>query len=135
MLDRIITNSSDSVRRVLEAEGFTDVGIIHTNKRTNIALFANIEVVHYLVVEDSFSDGRPALEKAGVILTDRVMVDKADVMKVTTCLNPLYTAMSIVDEMKYQDIVGLIEKIDYQERLPIVESIIANSIVFDFNFY
>ena len=34
-----------------------------------------------LVVEDSFINGRPALEKTGVIFTDRATVDKVEKMK------------------------------------------------------
>lgn len=40
------------------------------------------------MVEDKFPNGRPALEKAGVYLTDRETVNKTERMKVTTCLNP-----------------------------------------------
>lgn len=38
--------------------------------------FVNAEETEYLVVEDSFPNGRPPLEKAGVIFTDRETVDK-----------------------------------------------------------
>lgn len=51
-------------------------------------------------------------------------------MKVCTCLNPLHTAMAvygcllgytlIADEMKDDQIKGLIERIGYQEGLPVV---------------
>ncbi|MDR1605638.1 MAG: mannitol dehydrogenase family protein [Streptococcaceae bacterium] len=132
MVDRITPNPSESVREVLAADGFTDLSLIHTTKGTNIAPFANTEVVHYLVIEDSFPNGRPALDKAGVILTDRETVDKADIMKVTTCLNPLHTALavtgcllgytSISAEMKDETLVGLITEIGYHEGLPVVES-------------
>ena len=82
------------------------------------------------MVEDCFPNGRPALEKAGVYLTDRETVDKTEKMKVTTCLNPLHTAMSvygcllgytlICDEMKDEDIVKLIRRLGYDEGLPVV---------------
>ncbi|EFT95505.1 mannitol dehydrogenase family protein [Enterococcus faecalis] len=132
MIDRITPNPSETVQQTLEKSGWTDMSIIHTSKHTNIAPFTNTEVVHYLVIEDSFPNGRPALEKAGVILTDRKTVDKADIMKVTTCLNPLHTALavtgcllgyqSISAEMNDQDLVGLIKGIGYQEGLPVVEN-------------
>lgn len=132
MIDRITPNPSENVKKSLETIGFSEMDIIHTSKHTNVAPFTNTEVVHYLVVEDSFPNGRPALEKAGVILADRTTVDKADVMKVTTCLNPLHTAMSVVgcllgytsisDEMKDEDIVGFIKSIGYHEGLPVVEN-------------
>lgn len=112
-------------------DGAQDLDIIHTKKHTNIAAFTNTEVVHYLVIEDSFPNGRPKLEKAGVIMTDRETVDKADIMKVTTSLNPLHTALavtgcllgyqSISAEMQDDDLVGLIKGIGYLEGLPVVE--------------
>lgn len=130
MIDRITPNPSTSVEAILNEDGFSDMDIIHTSKGTNIAPFANTEVIHYLVIEDSFPNGRPALEKAGVMLADRETVDKADVMKVTTCLNPLHTALavtgcllgytSIAAEMQDADLVGLIKGIGYQEGLPVV---------------
>ena len=63
-------------------------------------------------------------------LTDRETVNKTERMKVTTCLNPLHTAMSvygcmlgytlICDEMKDADIVALIKRLGYVEGLPVV---------------
>lgn len=132
MIDRITPNPSATVQQTLEKSGWSNMSIIHISKHTNIAPFTNTEVVRYLVVEDSFPNERPALEKAGVILTTRETVDKADVMKVTTCLNPLHTALavtgcllgyqSISAEMKDQDLVDLIKGIGYQEGLPVVEN-------------
>ncbi|GHU37513.1 mannitol dehydrogenase [Bacilli bacterium] len=130
MIDRITPNPSESVKTALELEGFEGVELIHTPKHTNIAPFANTEVSHYLVVEDAFPNGRPELEAAGVILTDRDTVDKADTMKVTTCLNPLHTALavfgnllgftSISGEMADADLVALVKQVGYVEGLPVV---------------
>ncbi|HAZ9400590.1 TPA: mannitol dehydrogenase family protein, partial [Enterococcus faecium] len=132
MIDRITPNPSESVKMDLLKAGFEDLDIIHTAKNTNIAAFTNTEKVHYLVIEDSFPNGRPKLEAAGVIMTDRETVDKADIMKVTTCLNPLHTALAITGcllgyksiqaEMQDDDLVGLIKGIGYVEGLPVVES-------------
>ena len=65
-------------------------------------------------------------------MTDRETVDKADIMKVTTSLNPLHTALavtgcllgyqSISAEMQDDDLVGLIKGIGYLEGLPVVEN-------------
>ncbi|HAX1273328.1 TPA: mannitol dehydrogenase family protein, partial [Enterococcus faecium] len=125
-------NPSENVKEDLLMMGLEDLDIIHTKKHTNIAAFTNTEVVHYLVIEDSFPNGRPKLEKAGVIMTDRETVDKADIMKVTTSLNPLHTALavtgcllgyqSISAEMQDDDLVGLIKGIGYLEGLPVVEN-------------
>ena len=41
------------------------------------------------MIEDKFPNGRPALEAAGVYMTDRDTVNNTERMKVTTCLNPV----------------------------------------------
>lgn len=130
MIDRITPNPSEKVAELIQKDGFEDTEIIHTAKHTNTAPFVNTEEVHYLVIEDDFPNGRPALDKGGVYLVDRDTVNKADEMKVTTCLNPLHTALaingcllgytSIAEEMKDDDLVGLIKKIGYVEGLPVV---------------
>lgn len=131
MIDRITPNPSTAVAEELAAAGIQQLPVIRTDKGTTIAPFANTEATHYLVIEDDFPNGRPNLDKAGVILTSREIVDKTDSMKVTTCLNPLHTAMSlfgcllgytsIAAEMTDPDIVALIKGIGYREGLPVVE--------------
>lgn len=131
MIDRITPNPSENVAKILSDKGFEDVDILHTQKHTNIAPFGNTEETHYLVVEDSFPNGRPDLEAAGVILTDRETVNDADQMKVTACLNPLHTALaifgcllgyqSIASEMANTDLVKLIRGLGFQEDLPVVK--------------
>lgn len=130
MIDRITPNPSDTVSDQLKKDGFEDYQILHTPGHTNIAAFTNTEETHYLVVEDDFPNGRPALDKAGVILTDRDTVNDADEMKVTTCLNPLHTALavngsllgfnSIAKEVSDPDMLNLIKQIGYVEGLPVV---------------
>lgn len=131
MIDRITPNPSEAVSEKLKEDGFDDYKIYHTPGHTNIAAFTNTEEVHYLVVEDDFPNGRPALDKAGVILTDRDTVNDADEMKVTTCLNPLHTALavngsllgfnSIAKEVSDKDMLNLIKQIGYVEGLPVVK--------------
>lgn len=131
MIDRITPNPSMAVAKQLAADGFEDTTLIHTNKHTNIAPFGNTEEVHYLVIEDHFPNGRPALEKAGVILTDRETVNDADQMKVTACLNPLHTSLaifgcllgfkSIAAEVADPDLLRLIKNLGYGEDLPVVK--------------
>ncbi len=63
-------------------------------------------------------------------MTDRDTVNKTERMKVTTCLNPLHTALAvygcllgytlICDEMKDEDLVKLIKRLGYVEGLPVV---------------
>ena len=99
-------------------------------KRGYTAAFVNAERPQYLVIEDKFPNGRPPLDKVGVIFCDRETVNKTERMKVTTCLNPLHTAMSvngcmlgytkIADEMEDPDIVALVKRLGYVEGLPVV---------------
>lgn len=131
MIDRITPNPSEDVAKLLAADGFEDTEILHSAKHTNVAPFGNTEEVHYLVIEDSFPNGRPALEKAGVIMTDRETVNDADQMKVTACLNPLHTALaifgsvlgyqSISSEVANSDLLALIKNLGYGEALPVVK--------------
>lgn len=131
MVDRITPNPSVDVEEKLVAEGFTGMGIKASPSGTAFAAFANTEVAHYLVVEDSFPNGRPALDAAGVILTDRKTAERADTMKVTACLNPLHTCLAIYgcllgytriwQEMEDEDLVSLIKHLGYDEDLPVVE--------------
>ncbi|GAB6093227.1 mannitol dehydrogenase family protein [Furfurilactobacillus curtus] len=132
MIDRITPNPAESVAKILKASGFEDTKIIHTAKNTTIAPFGNTEETHYLVIEDSFPNGRPNLEKAGVILTNRETVNDADQMKVTACLNPLHTGLaifgsilgytSIAEEMTNPDLVSLVKQLGYNEDLPVVKN-------------
>ena len=130
MIDKITPRPAESITRTLTAEGFADMAPVQTEKHTYIAPFVNAEIPQYLVVEDRFPNGRPALEKAGVYMTDRDTVNKTERMKVTTCLNPLHTALAvygcllgytlIADEMKDPDLKKLVERIGYTEGLPVV---------------
>ncbi|HJG28761.1 MAG TPA: mannitol dehydrogenase family protein [Subdoligranulum variabile] len=130
MIDKITPRPHQMVQDSLAKDGIEDMAPIVTSKNTFIAAFVNAERPQYLVVEDKFPNGRPALEKAGVYMTDRETVNKTERMKVTTCLNPLHTAMSvygcmlgytlICDEMKDADSVALIKRLGYVEGLPVV---------------
>ena len=130
MIDKITPRPHKIVEEQLVKDNIEDMEPIVTSKNTFIAAFVNAERPQYLVIEDKFPNGRPALEKAGVYLTDRDTVNKTERMKVTTCLNPLHTAMSvygcmlgytlICDEMKDADIVALIKRLGYVEGLPVV---------------
>lgn len=130
MIDKITPRPDDTVKEMLKTSGFTAADPVITGKNTYIAPFVNAEEAQYLVIEDAFPNGRPSLDKAGVIFTDRETVDKVEKMKVCTCLNPLHTALAvfgcllgydlIADEMKDDDLKKLVEIIGYQEGLPVV---------------
>lgn len=132
MIDRITPNPAQSVADRLAADGFGDTELIHTHGGTNIAPFANTEATWYLVIEDDFPNGRPDLTKAGVYLTDRDTVNKVDEMKVTTCLNPLHTALatfgmllgkpSMADAINDPTLKALTKRLGYDEGLPVVTS-------------
>ena len=130
MIDKITPRPHPMVEKTLTEDGIEDMSPIITSKKTFIAPFVNAEKPQYLVVEDNFPNGRPPLEKAGVYFCDRATVNMTETMKVTTCLNPLHTAMSmygcllgytlICEEMKDADIVKLVKRLGYVEGLPVV---------------
>ncbi len=130
MIDKITPRPSKEVENSLTRLGFEDISPIVTSKNTYIAPFVNAEVCEYLVIEDKFPNGRPALEKAGVYMTDCATVNLVETMKVTTCLNPLHTALAVYgcllgytkisDEMKNPLLLKLIEKIGYEEGMKVV---------------
>lgn len=130
MIDKITPRPDADVLHMLEEDGFEDTEIIITNRNTYTAPFVNSEETGYLVIEDDFPNGRPPLEKAGILFTDRETVDKVEKMKVCTCLNPLHTALaiygcmlgytSIHDEMEDSELSRLVETMCYKEGMPVV---------------
>jgi fructuronate reductase len=130
MIDKITPRPARVVEEALTAAGFEGMAPVVTAKNTYIAPFVNAEVPQYLVVEDRFPNGRPPLERAGVYLTDRQTVNDTERMKVTTCLNPLHTALavygcllgydSIAAEMRDPELKALVEHIGYDEGMPVV---------------
>lgn len=130
MIDRITPNPSPETEEALKQEDWEDLGLVATPSGAHFAGFANTEEAHYLVLEDSFPNGRPALEEGGVIMCDRTTAEKADTMKVTACLNPLHTCLAVYgcllgytriwQEMEDADLVALIKHLGYDEDLPVV---------------
>ena len=130
MIDKITPRPHEKVKAMLAADGFEDNNYIETEKHTFTAPFVNSEEVQYLVIEDKYTCGRPPLEQGGALYTTRETVDKVETMKVTTCLNPLHTAMSLYGcllgytlisaEMADEDIRLFIQKLGYIEAMPVV---------------
>ena len=130
MIDKITPRPDASVEQMLREDGLQGLDPVITSKNTYIAPFVNAEESEYLVIEDDFPNGRPALEKAGFIFTDRDTVNKVERMKVCTCLNPLHTSLAVYgcllgydriwQEMKDGDLVKLIRQVGYAEGLPVV---------------
>lgn len=130
MIDKITPRPDPSVEELLKKDGLENLDPVITSKKTYVAPFVNAEESQYLVIEDSFPNGRPSLEKGGFIFTDRKTVDKVEKMKVCTCLNPLHTALAVFGcllgydliskEMKDPALKKLVETIGYKEGLPVV---------------
>jgi fructuronate reductase len=130
MIDKITPRPHEKVKELLAKDGFEDNDYIETEKHTFTAPFVNAEEVQYLVIEDNYTNGRPPLDLGGALYTTRETVDKVETMKVTTCLNPLHTAMSIYGcmlgytlisaEMADEDLRPFVQKIGYIEAMPVV---------------
>lgn len=130
MIDKITPRPSKAIADELEACRVEAMQPVITEKNTYIAPFVNAERAQYLVIEDTFPNGRPALEKAGVYLTDRDTVNEVERMKVTACLNPLHTALavygctlgynSIAAEMQDEELVKLVKGIGLKEGMKVV---------------
>lgn len=130
MIDKITPRPDAKVADMLKASGYEDADTIITGKKTYTASFVNAEQAQYLVIEDSFPAGRPALENAGVYFVSRDTVNKVEKMKVCTCLNPLHTSLAILgcilgmktiaQEMTDPDLKKLVERIGHVEGLPVV---------------
>ncbi len=131
MIDKITPRPDKSVEEILRKDGLEDLDPVVTTKKTWVAPFVNAEETQYLVIEDKFPNGRPALQDVGVIFTSRETVNDVERMKVTTCLNPLHTALAVYgcllgftkisDEMKDTELVNLVDILGYKEGLPVVK--------------
>ncbi|MBN1777241.1 MAG: mannitol dehydrogenase family protein [Clostridiales bacterium] len=130
MIDKITPRPSPEVLSMLEADGLDGLEITETINHTFVSAMVNAEECEYLAIEDDFPNGRPPLERTGVIFSARETVDKIEKMKVCTCLNPLHTALGIFgcllgyakisEEMKDETLVGMIREIGYTEGMPVV---------------
>ena len=130
MIDKITPRPDVKVEAMLAEDHIGGLDAVVTSKNTYIAPFVNAEECEYLVIEDAFPNGKPALNKGGIIFTDRATVDKVEKMKVCTCLNPLHTALAIYgcllgytlisEEMKNPLLKNMVEVIGYKEGLPVV---------------
>ncbi|MCI6880638.1 MAG: mannitol dehydrogenase family protein [Lachnospiraceae bacterium] len=133
MIDKITPRPSEQIAADLEALGVEDMQPVITAKKTYIALFVNAEKPQYLVIEDSFPNGRPALEKGfGVYMADRKTVNLAERMKVTVCLNPVHSATGPLGvALGYElfahmlntdaDMMKMARMVAYDEGLPVVQ--------------
>lgn len=130
MIDKITPGPDEAVERMLQDAGLEDAGRVMTARKSWIAPFVNAEEPQYLVIEDSFPNGRPPLEKGGILFTEKETVDKVEKMKVCTCLNPLHTALAVFgcllsydrisEEMKDPLLKEMVYRLGYEEGMPVV---------------
>lgn len=130
MIDKITPRPAQQILDMLAQEGFEGAEVVVTGKNTYVSGMVNAEECEYLAIEDRFPNGRPPLEKVGVLFGDRNTVDRIEKMKVCTCLNPLHTCLAIFgcllgykkisEEMKDDALVGLIRQVGYVEGMPVV---------------
>lgn len=132
MIDKITPRPSEGIAADLEKIGVEDMQPVITSKQTYIAPFVNAEKPQYLVIEDNFPNGRPALEEGfGVYLADRETVNLSERMKVTACLNPVHSAIGplgvLLGEELFANMLNTDEDIRkmarmtaYDEGLPMV---------------
>ncbi len=131
MIDKITPQPHEEAEKLLSDADVRERVV--TSRGTRAAAFVNAEECEYLVIEDDFPNGRPPLEESGIIFTDRETVERAERMKVCTCLNPLHTALAvfgclldydtICSEMKDPLLKKLVEHIGYDEGMPVVEKV------------
>ena len=130
MIDKITPRPDTKIEAILNEDGVEGLDAVITTKKTYVAPFVNAEETEYLVIEDSFPNGKLPLDKVGVIYTQRETVDKVEKMKVCTCLNPLHTALAIYgcllgyetihDEMEDEDLSLLVNRLGYDEGMKTV---------------
>ena len=132
MIDKITPRPSEQIAADLEKLGVEQMQPVITGKKTYIAPFVNAEKPQYLVIEDHFPNGRPALEKGfGVYMTDRNTVNLSERMKVTVCLNPVHSATGPLGVVlgydlfahmlnTNEDMMKMARMVAYDEGLPVV---------------
>ena len=124
MIDKITPRPDPSVANSPKGRSGRTRPCYHRKIRT-LLLLSMRKNVNISSLKIAFPNGRPALEKGGLMFTARETVDKVEKMKVCTCLNPLHTALAVFGcllgydliskEMKDETLKKLVEGIGYKE--------------------
>lgn len=139
VIDKITPRPSAELAAELAGRGIEDLGGAPDAADTAgagssgtaaTAAFVNTEPAEYLVLEDAFAAGRPPFEDYGAHVVAREACDAFESMKVTTCLNPLHTALAIAGcllriptiDAAVADpaLAALVRRLGYDEGLPVV---------------
>lgn len=130
MIDKITPHPEKEVAAILEKDGLEDMQPFMTEKNTYAAQFVNNEPIGYLLIEDNFPNGRPALQNCGVIFTDRKSVEDTAIVRTSACMNEMDTALGVYgillgykyisDEMKDKELVNLISRLSGDEAMPVI---------------
>ena len=130
MIDKITPRPSEEVLKQFVQKGFAGMEPVITSANSYAAPYVNAEECEYLVMEDWFPAGRIPLSGKGIYFADRETVKRAERMKVSTCLNPLHTALAvfgcllgyerIAEEMEDEALRELAERIGRTEGMPVV---------------
>ena len=77
----------------MAADGLENTKPFVTEKGTHAAVYVNSSPHTTLLIEDAFPNGHPALEQCGVSSPAATSLKSA--MKVSTCMNPMDTALGV----------------------------------------
>ncbi|MCI5826604.1 MAG: mannitol dehydrogenase family protein, partial [Arcanobacterium sp.] len=130
VIDKITPRPSSAVSEELRNLGVKNMELTEING-VPLAGFVNAEPTEYLLIEDAFANApRPPFESYGVVVTSRQVCDDFENMKVTTCLNPLHTALAVAgcllrfptidSEMRDPALAALVHELGWKEGLPVV---------------
>ncbi|MDY3678796.1 MAG: mannitol dehydrogenase family protein [Actinomyces urogenitalis] len=129
VIDKITPRPNAAISADLAGLGIADAEITVVDG-TPLAGFVNAEPAEYLIIEDSFAAPRPPFEELGAHVVARRVCDDFENMKVTTCLNPLHTALAVAGcllrmptidaEMRDEALRALAERLGWVEGMPVV---------------
>lgn len=128
-IDKITPRPNQKIADELAELGFEDMQISNPFG-VPLAGFVNTEAPEYLIVENKFATEVPPLDKFGVKFVERKACDEFERMKVTTCLNPLHTALAVAGcllriptidaEMRDPALAKMVNRLGWEEGMPVV---------------